>query len=293
MYKAKLFMDTVVTIEVDTVQPDEAAEAAIERAFAAFRRVEDACSRFSSDSELMLSCRHTSIPVVLSPYLFEPLKMALELAEWTKGVFDPVIGKTMEKYGFNRHYLTGDSVSSLASETATYADIVLDERNRTMLLRKPAVIDLGAVAKGFAIDLAAAELHSFERFAVNAGGDIFAGGSDALRNVWRIGIRHPEQKDLIIHIVEIANEAVCTSGSYERRSNAEDGISHIVNPQTKLSPEHWVSCSVIAPYAMLADAFSTAAFLHRDDQAVTLIEQSGLRGILVNPDLRIVSIGGV
>ncbi|WP_336787736.1 FAD:protein FMN transferase [Paenibacillus sp. MMO-177] len=293
MLKAKLMMDTVVTIEVDTEQPDEVAEAAVRRAFAAFRRVEDACSRFRPDSELMLACRQPGIPVALSPYVFEPLKMALELAEWTNGVFDPAIGKTMEKYGFNRHYLTGDKISSPVAESAAYTDIRLDERNRTMLLLRPAVIDLGAVAKGFAIDLAAAELQSFERFAVNAGGDIFAGGSDPRRNVWRIGIRHPERKDQSIRIVEIANEAVCTSGSYERRSDVTDGISHIVNPRTKLSPEHWVSCSVIAPYAMLADAFSTAAFLHGDDQAATLIEQSGLKGILINPDLRIVSIGGV
>jgi len=293
MHKAKLFMDTVVTIEVETEQPDKDVEAAIERAFAAFRRVEDACSRFRPDSELMLACRQTGIPVPLSPYLVQPLKMTLELAELTKGVFDPTIGRTMEKYGFNRHYLTGDRMVHSAEDTASYKDIVLDERNRTMLLRKPAVIDLGAVAKGFAIDLAAAEMKSFERFAVNAGGDLFAGGSDPRRNVWRIGIRHPDRNDLSIRIVEIANEAVCTSGSYERRSDTSDGIHHIVDPRSKLSPDHWVSCSVIAPFAMLADAFSTAAFLHRDERATTLIEQAGLRGILIMPDLRMVSIGGV
>jgi thiamine biosynthesis lipoprotein len=59
----------------------------------------------------------------------------------------------MEAYGFNRHYLTGEINSNLAADNGTYRDIVLREYDRTMYLHRPLVIDLGAVAKGFAIDL--------------------------------------------------------------------------------------------------------------------------------------------
>ncbi|MDB5055472.1 MAG: thiamine biosynthesis protein ApbE [Bacilli bacterium] len=70
-----------------------------------------------------------------------------------------------------------------------------------LVLLKPLVIDLGAVAKGFAIDLAAHELKEFDGFLVNVGGDLYAGGTDESGKPWRIGIQHPEQKEQIIETI--------------------------------------------------------------------------------------------
>ena len=188
----------------------------MDRAFEAFRNVEQACSRFSPDSELMTACREVEKPVQISPFLFEPLKFALEMAKLTDGVFDPTIGKVMEEQGYNRHYLTGEHMESPSDDSVTYRDIILDEQAHTLYLNKPLVIDLGAVAKGFAIDLAVNELKDFAGFVVNAGGDLFAGGVDENGDPWKIGIQHPEKKDQIIAEIEISNQAICTSGSYER-----------------------------------------------------------------------------
>jgi thiamine biosynthesis lipoprotein len=154
------------------------------------------------------------------------------------------------------------------------------------------VIDLGAVAKGFAIDLAANELKEFKGFVVNAGGDLFAGGFDQKGEPWKIGIQHPEIKDEIIYVIEISNEAVCTSGSYERKNAKLPGMHHIINPQTKESPNDWVSSTVIAPFAMMADAFSTTAFLLGNEKGKKLIKDVNLRGILITPDLEIDHVGG-
>ncbi|MCR8629988.1 FAD:protein FMN transferase [Paenibacillus radicis (ex Xue et al. 2023)] len=293
MEKTKLFMDTVVTIQVVTRKSKNESEAAIERAFEAFRKVEHACSRFSLDSELMEASRQIKIPVPISPFLFEPLKFALEVAKWTKGIFDPAVGKTMEDHGFNQHYLTGETIQSSSSVSATYRDVVLNEQDRTLYLQKPLVIDLGGVAKGFAIDLAAHELKQFEGFVVNAGGDLYAGGVDEKGRKWKIDIQHPEHKEQMIQTVEISNEAVCTSGSYERKSTLKNGVHHIIDPRSKQSPNEWISCSVIAPYAMMADAFSTASFLLGLDRGRTLIEQLDLRGILITSDLQIYRVGGI
>ncbi|MFD0681379.1 MULTISPECIES: FAD:protein FMN transferase [unclassified Paenibacillus] len=293
MEKTKLFMDTVVTIQIVTRKSKNESEAAIDRAFEAFRKVEHACSRFSLDSELMEACRQIKIPVPISPFLFEPLKFALEVAKWTKGIFDPAVGKTMEDHGFNHHYLTGETIQSSSSVSATYRDIVLNEQDRTLYLQKPLVIDLGGVAKGFAIDLAAHELKQFEGFVVNAGGDLYAGGVDEKGRKWIIGIQHPEHKEQMIQTVEISNEAVCTSGSYERKSTLKNGVHHIIDPRSKQSPSDWISCSVIAPYAMMADAFSTASFLLGLDRGRTLIEQLDLKGILITSDLQIYRVGGI
>ncbi|MDB5056065.1 MAG: thiamine biosynthesis protein ApbE [Bacilli bacterium] len=293
MKKTRLFMDTVVDIQVVAWKSKDQAEAQINRAFDAFRKVEQACSRFSLDSELMVACRQIGTPVPVSPFLFEPLKFALEIAEWTDGLFDPTVGKTMEEYGFNHHYLTRQSIQSPSADSVNYRDIVLNEQDRTLYLLKPLVIDLGAVAKGFAIDLAAHELKEFAGFLVNAGGDLYAGGTDESGNPWRIGIQHPEQKEQIIETIEISNEAICTSGSYERKSSKIADVHHLIHPKTKQSPNDWISCSVIAPFAMMADAISTASFLMGLDGGKLLIEQADLKGILITPSLQIVKVGDI
>jgi FAD:protein FMN transferase len=294
MRKTKLFMDTVVDIQVvireDTLKAE--AEAKMDRAFEAFRKVEQACSRFSPESELMNASQVIGKPVQISPFLFEPLKFALEMAELTGGEFDPAIGKVMEEQGYNRHYLTREFSENPSAESVTYQDIVLDGEARTLYLNKPLVIDLGAVAKGFAIDLAANELKEFEGFVVNAGGDLFAGGVDWNGCPWKVGIQHPERKDQIIHVLEISNEAICTSGSYERKSVKRPGLHHIINPKTGQSPNDWVSSSVIAPFAMMADAFSTAVFLLGYEKGKELMEDVNLKGLFITPELQIVSVGG-
>jgi thiamine biosynthesis lipoprotein len=293
MKKTRLFMDTVVDIQVVAWKSEDQAIDRINRAFHAFRTVEQACSRFSPDSELMVACRQIGTPVAVSPFVFEPLKFALEIAEWTGGLFDPTVGKAMEQYGFNRHYLTRQSIQSPASDSVSYRDIVLNEQDRTLCLLKPLVIDLGAVAKGFAIDLAAHELKEFDGFLVNAGGDLYAGGTDDNGNPWRIGIQHPEQKEQMIETIEISNEAICTSGSYERKSPITSDIHHLIHPKTKHSPNDWISCSVVAPFAMMADAISTSSFLLGLDGGKSLIEQADLKGILITSNLQVIKVGGI
>jgi FAD:protein FMN transferase len=289
--KTKLYMDTVVDIQVIAANlSKEEIELKIHHAFDAFRKVEEACSRFTPDSELMKATKTIGVPVQISPYLFEPLKFAMEMAKSTDGLFDPTIGKTLEDFGFNRHYLTGERVDTFAEDAVTYRDIILDNRNRTLLLKKPMVIDLGAVAKGFAIDLVANELHGLDGFMVNAGGDLYAGGLDEGGSKWKIDIQHPLEKDKMIDFIELVNEAICTSGSYERKSPTP-GISHIVNPNTKQSPQGWLSCSVIAPFAMMADAFSTTAFLLEPKESKEMVEETGLRGIFITPKLEVIKVG--
>jgi thiamine biosynthesis lipoprotein len=271
MRKTKLFMDTVVDIQVTTSKSNKETEDKISRAFQAFRHVEQACSRFSPSSELMQACQIVNTPVKISPYLFEPLFFAIEIAELTKGLFDPTVGKVMEEHGFNRHYLTGSLINSSAADSVSYHDVILNRTTRTLTLKKPLVIDLGAVAKGFSIDLAVRELKEFEGFVINAGGDLFAGGQDVNGKPWKIGVRHPYQKDQIIDTIEISNEAICTSGSYERKNHEIHDLHHIVNPKTKHSPNQWVSSSVIAPFAMMADGFSTVSFLLGEERVKKLL----------------------
>jgi len=293
MRKTKLYMDTFVEIQVVTKGSTEDAEDKIERAFNAFYKVEQACSRFTSSSEVMQAAHMVGTPVKISPFLFEPLRFAIEMARLTDGLFDPTVGKAMEQQGFNRHYLTGDLIESPSAASVSYQDIILNEQTRTLTLKKPLVIDLGAVAKGFAIDLASHELEEFQGFVVNAGGDLYAGGLDEHGQPWKIGIQHPYQKEQVIDTIEISNQAICTSGSYERRNPAKSDLHHLMNPITNQTPNEWVSASIIAPFAMMADAFSTASFLYGSEKAKGFIEEMNLKGIMVTPELQIVRAGGI
>ena len=95
----------------------------------------------------MTACREVKKPVQISPFLFEPLKLAIEMAKLTEGIFDPTIGKVMEEQGYNRHYLTGEHMKSPSADLVTYQDIILDEQEHTIYLTKPLVIDLGRIER--------------------------------------------------------------------------------------------------------------------------------------------------
>ncbi len=76
----------------------------------------------------------------------------------------------------------------------SYRDVRLDPDRKTITLLRPLILDLGAVAKGLAIDLAARELRPFENFAIDAGGDLYLGGCNPSGEPWSVGIRHPRRE---------------------------------------------------------------------------------------------------
>ncbi|WP_028401956.1 FAD:protein FMN transferase [Ectobacillus panaciterrae] len=285
--KSVLYMGTIVCIKVVTSRSKVEVEERIIRAFETFRFVEGICSRFNEQSEIRRLSSQIGIPVQVSDILFEAIRFAWEAADLTEGVFDPTIGHMLEEYGFNLHYLTGEElVSSLSAVSpVSYRDVVLDEEKRTVLLSKPLLLDLGAVAKGLAVDLAVKELCDFEGFVIDAGGDIFAGGVNEREEPWVIGIRHPLRGEETICTVQLTDAAICTSGSYERISPVKENIHHLINPHLGISQSDIVSCTVIAPFAMMADVFSTVSFLLGAKKGAEQLQHVGLEGIWVTSSL--------
>jgi len=296
--KSWLAIGTVVRIHVVTAEGGKVVDQALEHAMLAVRSVEDACSRFDQDSELWRLMRAqvgTAVPV--SPILFQSLRFSVEVAEWTDGRFDPTVGSRLEQLGFTRHYLTGESIQleTEVAPDATFADIELDETNQTVRLHKPMRLDLGAVAKGLAVDLAVRELSAFNfgGFVVDAGGDVYAAGLDGSDAPWSIGIRHPILRNETIMTLTGTNIAVCTSGTYERRSVVEEGAHHILNAQTQRSAQGIISGTAVGPFAMMADALSTAAFLYPPQEALSFLENVGLQGVVITDDLTCATTPGM
>jgi thiamine biosynthesis lipoprotein len=278
---------TTVSIQIvghgATPADRDARDAAIDRAFAWCRQVEAACSRFDETSELRQLCRTIGTPVTASDLLFEAIRFAIAVAEDTDGAFDPTIGAAMVARGFDRNYQTGARVEATpGAETATYRDVRVDSRQRTIALVRPLLLDLGAVAKGLAIDLAARELRPFANFGIDAGGDLYLGGRNADEEAWSVGIRHPRLEHALIATVRVSDRAVCTSGDYERRSAAG---SHLLDNRTGRPAAGVASATAIAPTAMVADALATAAFVLGPDRGLALLERHGVEGLIVSPDL--------
>jgi len=278
--RTEAVMGTLVTIHV--VRADEnGVDPAIERAFGWFREIESRCTRFDPRSELMQLTAQAGVPVPASAILYEALQFALMVAEESGGAFDPTVGHRMEARGFNREHRTGEIVRSTISpdDDVSYRDVRLDPDRRTITLLRPLTLDLGAVAKGLAVDAAARELEPYRDFAIDAGGDLYLGGSNPQGAPWSVGIRHPRLDNELIDSLQVSNQAVCTSGDYERRT-------HILDPRTNTTSDTVASATVVASGAMLADTLATAAFVLGPEEGIELLTRMGVEGLITTPDLK-------
>ena len=308
-------MGTTVTIDAPCAGAD-----AIDRAFEWFRTVEQVCTRFDPDSELCRLTMRPAEPVVVSDLLLEAVRFALEVAHVSGGAFDPTQGATAQRRGFNREHRTGAIVPVMVEPAVdvSYRDVTLDVEHRTITLQRPLLLDLGAVAKGLAIDLAARELQSCGGVAIDAGGDLYLGGTNTDGEPWAIGIRHPRHPGECIAAVRVSDQAVCTSGDYERvvsavrdeprgpdkvRAGTPDKARptnsqrlgdehHIIDPRTGSSQSSVASVTVVASSAMLADALATAAFVLGPERGLALLNQLEVDGLIVTGALDMVHTAG-
>jgi len=278
-------MGTIVTVDVvGAIDDDADCDARMTRALGWFEVVERACSRFDPASELRQLGAVPGTAVAVGPILFEAVRFAIAVAHESGGAFDPTIGAAMDVRGFDRDYRSGDRTGSGVADlpTVSYRDVEIDRDARTITLRAPLVLDLGAVAKGLAIDMAARELAPLRHFMIDAGGDLYAGGCNARGKPWSIGIRHPRRDGEWIETVTASDCAVCTSGDYER---ASANGHHLIDPVTREPAAALASATVIAPTAMVADALATAAFVLGPEEGLRLLERQRVEGLLLTAEL--------
>ena len=282
---ATVSMDTLVNVQVVSDKPRNVVEPAVQRALAWFATVERICTRFDPTSEVMQLLGSVGRPVRVSTLLFEVAAFALDLAEQTEGAFDPTIGAKLEQLGFNVNYKTGQEVrTAVDAANVSFRDVRLDRRRGTILLRRPLVLDLNAVAKGLAIDLAVRELHDYADVCVEAGGDLYVRGHNPAGEVWSVGIQHPRAEGMLARSLRVTDAAVCTSGDYERRAPGAGTEGHILDARTTRSVSDLASVTVIAPTAMAADGLSTAAMVLGPERGLSFLEAQAVGGLFIAPD---------
>lgn len=130
-------------------------------------------------------------------------------------------------------------------------------------------LDPSGLVKGWAIDRGCSILdhHGCRNFFVDAGGDVQTRGLSEGGGPWRVGIRHPVQKDKVVRVVLAGGLAVATSGTYEKGD-------HIVDPHTGRAAEELLSFTVVGPDILQADVYATAAFAMGRDAGLAFIERA-------------------
>ena len=244
--------------------PDQAtAYAAVEAGFARLDDVNRLMSDYRADSEIgRLNAAAPGEVIELSPETFHCLRRSLEIAEASGGAFDvtcrPLIMVWREAAKAGR--LPTDEELTTVRRLVGSANLLLDaEKPGAARLLDGVQVDLGAIAKGYALDLAAEAMTKVGAVGVlvDIGGDVLAVGVNRFGKPWRVGVQHPFQTG-IFKVLELSDKAVATSGIQQRFFEVEGKrYSHIIDPRAGRPAEQAPSVTVIAADGLTADAWAT------------------------------------
>jgi FAD:protein FMN transferase len=276
MHRARPLLGTLVEVLASGLEPSRAG-VAIQRAFMAVERVHRLMSFHESSSDVSRlnrsGCRR---PVAVDPWTFAVLTEAQELSRISAGAFDVTVASDLVRWG-----LLPGSRTAFSREDwhgGSWVDIELLPRCRVRFAR-PVTIDLGGIAKGFAVDRAVDALQrcGVPSGVVNAGGDLRVFGDGAQK----VSVRHPGAPSTLLPVLELREEAVATSAPYfsVRRWRGRT-VSHLVDPRTRRSFTTAVSVSVRASLCSIADALTKVVFTAED--AAPVLEASGARALILS-----------
>jgi thiamine biosynthesis lipoprotein len=252
--RARPLLGTLVEIRV---QADslEIARRAADAAFEVIVGIERLMSFHDPESELsLLNRRAHHRPLAVSQHTYAVLQRACELSALSDGVFDCTIGARL----MDLDYLPR-VVDAVARRSASYRDVRLLPKCQVSFSR-PLALDLGGIAKGYAVDQAISALKENGAMAglVNAGGDLRGFGDVQ----WSVAVRDPQAPTQLLRLRTITNEAIATTADYNAsREHKGEWINPIIDPETQRPSSDGISVSVIAPTCIDADALTKIVWL--------------------------------
>ncbi len=262
---------------VELWHEDEAvARKLIAAAMAEFDRIESTMSTYIADTEISRINDLAAVePVRVSRELFELIRQALKLSGTTSGGFDITYDSIGTLYDYRSSVRPSQDEIDQRLGQINYRHVLLDEKNSAVRFAVPGVrINLGGIAKGHAVERVISLLRDagIQHALANAGGDTRLLG-DRMGRPWVVGIRDPDDEQGLVMRLGLEDEAISTSGDYERFF-VEEGVRyhHILNPGTGQSAGELRSVTVVGPNATMTDGLSTSVFVAGLETGLALIE---------------------
>jgi thiamine biosynthesis lipoprotein len=247
----------------------------VEEVFAEAHRIDLLMSTYKENSRITdINRRAASGPVVAGEELFQLIQRSLEVSELTNGAFDITYDSVGQHYDFHKQQRPDAATVETERTLIDYRLVRLDPASGTVAFSAQGVrINLGGIAKGYVVERGVALLRAagVQNAVVTAGGDSRLLG-DRHGQPWMVGIRDPRKDGNVAMTVPLQDEAISTSGDYERYFD-EDGVRyhHILSPSTGNPASGVHSATVIGPDGVMTDALSTSVFVMGVDQGLRLI----------------------
>lgn len=288
--KTELVIGTVCTITLY----DKTDTSIIDKAFTRLRELENILSINKANTELDKVNEMAGVePVEVSDDTFNVVKKGLEYSKLSGGSLDITIGPLVKLWGIGTDNARLPSQEEIDEKKALidYNKIEIDESKESIFLKDPnMIIDLGAIAKGYAADEVVKILKEagVSSAIIDLGGNIYVVGDKLDGTPWKVGIQNPEKSDSnTIGFVSVSNRSIVTSGVYERYFEHEGkNYHHILNPKTGYPYDNNIlGVSILSNTSIDGDSLSTTLFAIGVDEGLKLINSlDGVDAIFITKD---------
>jgi thiamine biosynthesis lipoprotein len=284
-------MGTFAAISLPATQTNRLADATT-AAKTVLIELEQRHSVYRPDSEISrLNATAGAVPTPLSPDTLDLLRRVRRYSQASGGAFDPTLGSVIRAWGFSGGKTpttipSSDTLRALLDRTGWRH---LQVQETTASLTQPGMfIDLGGIAKGYAVDrvMDALDLTNYPVVLMDLGGNVRCRGEPHPGIPWRIGVRNPFDRDELVGVLRVpSGMAVATSGNYERfvEINGER-YTHIIDPRTGWPVKGMASVTVVSPDGTESDALSTALFVAGVKEAKDILSRLPGNEALLIPD---------
>ncbi|PRR78129.1 Thiamine biosynthesis lipoprotein ApbE precursor [Clostridium liquoris] len=279
------------------------AEAASNKAMDVISDLDDKMSPSKDTSEVSKINKNAGKAFVkVSDDTFTVIKKALEYSSLSNGAFDITVGPLVNLWGIGTDKARVPSPQEIKDKLSlvNYKDVILDENNRSVKLRKPnEAIDLGGIAKGYTADRVKEVLvnEGIKTAFINLGGNIVTLGNKPDGSLWNIGVQDPLQtRGEYFGIVKVSHKSIVSSGNYERyfMKNGKR-YHHILDTKTGYPSDNGIiATTIISDKSIDGDALSTTAFVLGLDKGMKLIESlKGVEAIFITKDKKVYTTSGL
>ena len=286
--EAQAHMGTEISVYLWHDDPEKGRQA-VAAIFDEVERLDRLMSTYKEDSRISLINREAAqAPVVAGKELFNLIERSLDISVLTKGAFDITYDSVGQHYDFRERRRPDEQTIAEELPLIDYRFVVLDPVAGTVRFRRDGVrINLGGIAKGYAVErgVEIAGRYGVRHARVTAGGDTRLLG-DRRGVPWMVGVQDPRADGDVAVTIPMIDEAISTSGDYERYFD-EDGerYHHIIVPSTGTPAGEVHSATIIGPDAVITDALSTSVFVMGVDAGLKLIATlPDYEGIVIDSD---------